>query len=101
MTDRSTDPPTNRSRAQLPGRLDKQLLGEAKDNQEWLRKIAHNCLTDLTNNCLVKPRTIKNDYAKDRSCKQTKSQTTNQMTKVKQLIRERSDCDRPYQGTID
>ena len=100
-TGRPTDPPTDWSHARLPGRLDKQLLGKAKDNQERLRKVAHNCSADLTNDCLVKPKIIENNYAKDRSRKQTKSQTTDQMTKVKQLIRERSDCDRPYQETID
>ena len=101
ITGRPIDSLTNQSCAQLPGRLDKQLLGEAEDNWEQLRKVAHNWLADLTNNCLVKPRTMKNGYAKDRSRKQTKLQTTNQMTEVKQLIRKRSDCNRPYQGMID
>ena len=32
------NPSTNRRRAQLPGRPNKQLLGEAKDNQKQLRK---------------------------------------------------------------
>ena len=100
-TGRPTDPSTNQSRARLLGRLDKQLLGEAKDNWERLRKVAYNCLADLTNNCLVKPKIIENGYVKDQSRKQTKLQTTNQVTKVKRLIWEWSDWDRPYQATID
>ena len=100
-TGRPTNSPTNQSRAWLPGRLNKQLLGEAEDNWERLCKVAYDCSADLMNDCLVKPKIIENGYANDRSCKQTKSQTTDQMTKVKRLIQERSDCDRPYQGTID
>ena len=37
-------------------------------------KVKHNCLAEITNNCLVKLRTIENGYAKDQSCKQTKLQ---------------------------
>ena len=39
--DKSINPPTNQSCAQLPGRPDKQLLGEAKDNREQLCKKAN------------------------------------------------------------
>ena len=31
----------------------------------WPTEVAHNCLADLTNNCLVKPKTIENGYAKE------------------------------------
>ena len=79
-TVRPTDLPTDQSRARLPGRLDKQLYSEAEDNWKPLRKLVHNCLADLINNCLVKPRTIENGYANDRSRKQTKSKTTDQVT---------------------
>ena len=50
--------------AQLLDRPNKQLYGKAKNNQEQLCKAVHNCLVDLTNNCLVKPKTIENNYAK-------------------------------------
>ena len=39
-------------------------------------KVAHDCSANLTNDCLVKPRTIENGYVKDRNRKQMKSQTT-------------------------
>ena len=63
--EKPTDPSTNQNYVQLFGRADKRLLVEAKDNRERLCKVVYNCPADPTNNCLMKPRTIKNDYAKD------------------------------------
>ena len=39
--DQPIELPTDRSRAQLPGKPDKQLLGEAEDNRERLCKAAN------------------------------------------------------------
>ena len=75
-------------------------------------EVAHDCSADLTNNYLVKTKTIENGYAKDQSRKQTKLQTTidqSQATHLsavrsqqsERLIWERSDRNKPYQGTID
>ena len=100
----------------------------------WPTKVMHHCPADLTNNCLVKLRTIKNSYAKEPIVTndsygqaETKNNRTikdqvniklrtidrpsnqGQMTHLsavglqqsERLIWERSDCDRPYSGTVD
>ena len=46
----------------------------------------HNCLTDATNDYLVKPKTIKNSYAKDQSRKQIKLQTIDQFIDKARMI---------------
>ena len=91
---RSKNWPTNRSYTQLLGRAKKWLVDEVGNNQKQLRKVVHNCLANLINNCLEMPRTIENGYAKDWSCKQTKLQTTDQAIEVKRLIQERSYCNK-------
>ena len=46
--------PTNRLNQQSTNQLNHRLI-----------KVAHNCPANPTNNCLVKPKTIKNGYAKE------------------------------------
>ena len=77
LRNQPTHPPT-KVEHNLLDKAKKQLLDKAKGNWERLRKVANYWLAGLMKNCLVKPKTIKNGYAKDENCKQTKLQTTNQ-----------------------
>ena len=63
---------TGQSCLQSRGKPDKQFLSKAKNIKTVMQKtkIVHNCLVKLTNNYLIKSKTIKNSYVKNQSHKQ-------------------------------